>query len=529
MYSVYRFYIFSIVFLIIFSMVFVYSSSYNYVVDRKIFMNGSIDVVYRASFERSRVLIKIYNVDYNDPVVLSMFIWMSNGSVVEIGRTFFKGSYGEIDYKYLSNVYDEWNRHLKEIGARPGSIDIGLIILGTIHKRDGVYTLATAVPLNPEHISKRLGIEITINKELEKTLSIEELSRVFEQFMGFGNANVLESIRKTNFINLSSSSWPPDVIPEGLFFAWVKIDQKIANGVTTVPLLALAVNGGWDRIYFVNLREILKASRSQSVRVVSTIGAAIGDIYSESFNYKVLGFSWTANDETAANIDYLKTFYPGRNFNGESILYVGFIADLAYVLYRLYLCAFDPISFIRVCVYPTGTYANTTMVRPVNGGPLTNNIVVSGVASLHDNNNPITQVYRGMLNDGWFQGPYKYASTQIWVDTANVASEENTLEILTLSLDVIGLLRSAGVLGTVLTFLGKIVKPVSSVGVEAYSSSSLLQYGVVQVVLRDYYDWAYYQYAKSPDKYEYNGVYYTVTMLFVDAWIDVPSKPYNRS
>ncbi|MCC6061923.1 MAG: hypothetical protein LM581_03030 [Desulfurococcales archaeon] len=74
MYSVYRFYIFSIVFLIIFSIVFVYSSSYNYVVDRKIFMNGSIDVVYRAFFEKPRVLIKIYNVDYNDPVVLSMFI-----------------------------------------------------------------------------------------------------------------------------------------------------------------------------------------------------------------------------------------------------------------------------------------------------------------------------------------------------------------------------------------------------------------------------------------------------------------------
>ena len=178
MYSVYRLSIILIMFLIIFSMVFVYSSSYNYVVDRKIFMNGSIDVVYRASFEKPRVLIKIYNVDYNDPVVLSMFIWMPNGSVDEIGRTFFRGSYGEIDYRYLSNVYDEWDKHLKVIGARPGSIDIGLIILGTIHKRDGVYTLATAVPLNPEHISRRVGIDITINKKLIKTLDIKEFKKI---------------------------------------------------------------------------------------------------------------------------------------------------------------------------------------------------------------------------------------------------------------------------------------------------------------------------------------------------------------
>jgi len=178
MYSFYRLSIILIMSLIVVSTVFVYSSSYNYVVDRKIFMNGSIDVVYKASLEKSRAIVKIYNVDYNDPVVLSMFIWMSNGSVVEIGKTFFKGSIGEIRYEHLVNVYDEWNKHLKVIGARPGSIDIGLIILGTIHKRDGVYTLATSIPLNPEYISKRLGIEITINKKLLKTLDIEEIKKI---------------------------------------------------------------------------------------------------------------------------------------------------------------------------------------------------------------------------------------------------------------------------------------------------------------------------------------------------------------
>jgi hypothetical protein len=90
-------------FLIIFSMVFVYSSSYNYVVDRKIFMNGSIDVIYRASLEKSRALVKIYNVDYNDPVVLSMFIWMPMDLLLRLEEHFSEDPYGEIDYRYLAN------------------------------------------------------------------------------------------------------------------------------------------------------------------------------------------------------------------------------------------------------------------------------------------------------------------------------------------------------------------------------------------------------------------------------------------
>jgi len=525
MYSVYKFYIFSIVFLIIFSIVFVYSSSYNYVVDRKIFMNGSIDVVYKASLEKPRALVKIYNVDYNDPVVLSMFIWMPNGSVVDIGKTFFKGSYGEIDYKYLANVYDEWNRHLKVIGARPGSIDIGLILLGTIHKKDGVYTLATAVPLNPEYISKRLGIEITINKKLIKTLDIEEIKKI----------NISKRSEEIKFSEKESlapiahaqTTWPPNEIiaycPDGGCWVWRLDESKVAYNVD-IPLVATAINYRWDRVHGLTLREHVVANSRAGVNVVFGIGAGIGDksqVSSGSVDYQILGYDIVLKDETAASLDFYRAFFSGADFNGESILYVGFKGDIAYVRYVLAFCGYW-------CSYTT-IYANTTMVRPLNGGPLTNNVAVSGAVSMYDYNNVINQVYRGLLETGWFQSPYNISYGVVYVDTFIIKSEQNTLPQLTLSVDVIQMLIALKVLRSRPTFGSLALILAATVGVDPYITSNTELLGVANVLLSERWDWAYYLYARSPVKYKYGSSQYTITMMFVDVWVDVPTKPYERS
>ena len=401
-------------FLIVVSTVFVYSSSYNYVVDRKIFMNGSIDVVYKASLEKPRALVKIYNVDYNDPVVLSMFIWMPNGSVVEVGRTFFKGSIGEIRYEHLVNVYDEWNRHLKEIGARPGSIDIGLIILGTIHKRDGVYTLATSIPLNPEYISKRSD-EIKFSEK--------------ESLIPIAHAQ--------------TTTWPPGEIYTGTCYygtclIWEAVEQKISYN-TVVPLVAAAIRNSWGRVYAVYLYKHLVAGSRSGVKIVFGIGAAVDTRYegvSPGVKFEILGYDWVANDETAANLDYSKFFVPGRDFNSQSILHIGFKADIAYVKYQLKKCNYDIVPY---CEY-YDIYMNTTMTRPANGGPLTNDKAVYGVVSIYNYNDPVVQVYNDLAERGWFSGQYKYSFGEFSVTTSLMKSEQNTLSQLTLSINVIKIL-----------------------------------------------------------------------------------------
>jgi hypothetical protein len=486
-------------------------------------MNGSIDVVYKTSFEKPRVLIKIYNVDYNDPVVLSMFIWMPNGSVVEVGKTFFRGPYGEIDYRYLANVYDEWNRHLKVIGARPGSIDIGLIILGTVHKRDGVYTLATSIPLNPEHISKRLGIEITINKKLIKTLDINEIKKI----------NISNRSKEIKFSEKESlapiahaqTTWPPPVIDAVCYdagcYAWILRESKVAYNVN-IPLVATTIRNSWDRVRSVGLYEMLKAGSTSGVRVVFGIGAGV-KTSSGGLSYEIWGYDWVANDETAASLSYFQYYYPGIHFNGQSILYIGFKGDIAYVRYQFAFCY----SWSQ-CEYMDRD-ANTTMTRPVNGEPLTNNIVVSGVVSIYDYNNIVNQVYRDLAETGWFSSPYKFSYGVAYVDLEIMKNEQNTLSQFVLNVDVIKMLIALGLLASEPVFGVITLVLAATVGVEPYTTTSIYQFGQVIINLWSRQDWAYYQYARSPVQYEYGTSQYIVTMLFVDAWVDATANPHERS
>jgi len=528
MYSFYRLSIILIMFLIVVSTVFVYSSSYNYVVDRKIFMNGSIDVIYRASFEKPRALVKIYNVDYNDTVVLSMFIWMPNGSVVEVGRIFFRGPYGEIDYRYLSNVYDEWNRHLKEIGARPGSIDIGLIILGTIHKGDGVYTLATAVPLNPEHISKRLGIEMTINKELVKTIDIDEIKKINiskrSEEIKFSEKEYLIPIA-----HAQTTTWPPRYIYEtcyesGLCFTWVLRESKVAYNVN-IPLVAVAIRNSWDRVFSVNLYEMLKAGYSSGVRVVFGIGAG-EKTSSGGLRYRIWGYDWVANDETAASLSYFKDFRLGGDFSGQSILYIGFKGDIAYVRYQFAYCYiwwYEP-----QCSY-TDRDANTTMARSVNGGPLTNNIAISGVVSIYDYNDIVNQVYRDLSEKGWFSSSYKISYGVVHVDLEIMREEQNTLPQFVFNVDVIKMLIALGLLASKPVFETSVLTLVAPIGGEPYSAIIISPFAYADIILMGTWDWACYQYARSPVQYKYGTSQYIITMMFLDVWVDATANPPERS
>jgi hypothetical protein len=148
---------------------------------------------------------------------------------------------------------------------------------------------------------------------------------------------------------------------------------------------------------------------------------------------------------------------------------------------------------------------------------------------MYDYNNVINQVYRGLLETGWFQSPYNISYGVVYVDTFIIKSEQNTLPQLTLSVDVIQMLIALKVLRSRPTFGSLALILAATVGVDPYITSNTELLGVANVLLSERWDWAYYLYARSPVKYKYGSSQYTITMMFVDVWVDVPTKPYERS
>ncbi|MCC6062849.1 MAG: hypothetical protein LM581_07810, partial [Desulfurococcales archaeon] len=139
------------------------------------------------------------------------------------------------------------------------------------------------------------------------------------------------------------------------------------------------------------------------------------------------------------------------------------------------------------------------------------------------------QVYRDLVETGWFSSPYKFSNSPVHVDLEIIKDEQNTLPQFVLNVDVIKMLIALGLLASKPVFGVITLVLVATVGVEPYTTTSIRQFGYVDIYLKDTWDWAYYQYARSPVKYKYGTSQYTITMLFVDAWIDATGNPHERS
>ncbi|OYT45242.1 MAG: hypothetical protein B6U85_08910 [Desulfurococcales archaeon ex4484_42] len=87
-------------------------------------------------------------------VVVTIYVWMPNREVKELGTYLGDAGVVYINATKLLTAFKEWRDYLLNKGCNLNLINIGVIILASIHTPQGVYAIIKTVPLN---LAKILG------------------------------------------------------------------------------------------------------------------------------------------------------------------------------------------------------------------------------------------------------------------------------------------------------------------------------------------------------------------------------------
>ncbi len=451
----------------------------------------------------------------NDKVTIHAYVWFPNGSVDEVASTKATGRIISLSTDSVRKAYSVWSKHLQKLGVNPGGISIGLTILATVLRDDGLYGVVSVVPLNVEKVEQGYGVEIDVSKPPLKLMDKEKIQKII---------NELTQTKQINDEQVSTQGTPPSPIrgscysecyydPSGnprcriICYEWRYEGgySRVLNNVN-VPVVATAIIGysAYTKIKWVHMMELLVADESANIRIgISAIAGISSGGGSGGISYEVVGKSWEASDVTAANLTYQAGFERFDDFTPNSIVYVGFKGDISIATYRLYAC----IQGELVCV-PTDVWANITAARPLNGGPLDNSIAVRGTASLYYYNNPVTRIYLEYLLNDWLDpDDAREAYNDVSLTSYNIKWELNTIISLTGGFNVLSLLMS-----DVPSSFSPLLS--ASVGITAgYESREFMLLSMYAYV--DSQEPVYWTYAKFPVLYEVDDSYYRMGCVFV--------------
>ena len=100
------------------------------------------------------------------PTALSLYVWMPNGSIVELGK--FVGKNGVVDIKVAKVIsfLREWYRYLASHSNDPRLVKPGIIVLGAIHTPKGIYGVVKGIPLDMAKILRGSSVEIKVVEKL---------------------------------------------------------------------------------------------------------------------------------------------------------------------------------------------------------------------------------------------------------------------------------------------------------------------------------------------------------------------------
>lgn len=447
-----------------------------------------------------------------DGVSVDVFAWLPNGLIKRIGRFTGSGAAVVLNLARLRDLGYLWARTLSAMGVDPEDIGIGLTLLTTVVRPDGVYAIASVIPIKISSIIRGYSVRAVLSKDPIKVVSFEATKPLKEN---------------TQFPpeKAESSPLPPGEIEDGCVSSWWSRDcwyweyepgeggKRVYVGFNIpIPLVATVIEGtAYFKVHDVFLDEFLVAKESESISVGIAAVAGVGGSGGEAgVSYEVVGYSWEAYSQNAANLNYYKVFLRGRDFQGPSILYVGFRGDISVAPYRLYHCSYGwggvPISFCK----PLDKWANITYVRPVNGGPLSNDIAVWGAVNYYDYGNPVVRTYLDLITYGWLDisnDKLREASDNVTVTSWLVKSELNTRPLFSGSFNALSLIMSR-----VTTAFAPIMSV--SIGINAQNVRVEAMYLLANVVLEsgEVVHWCY---AKSPVTFEYEGSNYRMGMVYV--------------
>ncbi len=439
----------------------------------------------------------------DDRVSVVAYAWLPNGSNIMVGSVRAIGPVIYLVSNGIKEAYSVWGRHLESMGVEPGAVSIGLTILGTVLRNDGLYGFVSVVPINVAKATEGYGIEVDLDKPLIKLMG--------GKFTKTGKGGYAQGTPPSP---IRGSCYPDcDYDPSGnprcrvTCYEWRYEGNysRTMSGVD-IPVVSAVLLGysAYSKVSFVHLMELLVAKESANIRIgISAVASVTSGGGSGEVTYEVAGKSWEVSSQTAANLTFQKGFARGRDYSINSIVYVGFKGDISIATYRLYKC----VQGALVCI-PSDIWANITVARPLNGGPLNNDIAVWGTASLYYYDNPVTRTYIDFLENGWIDpSSSRQSYDDVSLTAYDVERELDTLISLSGGFNVLSLLMD-----DVPSSFSALLS--ASVGVTAgYASEELMVLSVYAYVDSDAP--VYWTYARSPITYEVGDEYYRVGCVFV--------------
>ncbi len=439
----------------------------------------------------------------DDRVSVVAYAWLPNGSNTRVGSARAIGPVIYLDSNRIKEAYSVWGRHLESVGVEPGAVSIGLTILGTVLRSDGLYGFVFVVPVNVAKAATGYDIEVDLDKRLTKLMEWK-ITEAREGILAQGTPPSPIS---------GSCYWDCVYDPSGnprcriTCYEW-RYEGGYSRTMSDVdiPVVSAVLLGysAYSKVSFVHLMELLVAKESANIRIgISAVASVTNGGGSGGVTYEIVGKSWEASSQTAANLTLQKGFARGRDYSINSIVYVGFRGDVSIATYRLYKC----VQGALVCI-PSDVWANITVARPLNGGPLNNDIAVWGTASLYYYNNPVTRTYIDFLENGWIDpSSSRQSYNDVSLTAYDVKRELDTLISLSGGFNVLSLLMD----DVPSAFSALLSAPV---GVTAgYASEELMVLSVYAYVDSDAP--VYWTYARSPIMYEVGDEYYRIGCVFV--------------
>jgi len=449
----------------------------------------------------------------NDRVSVTAYVLLPNGSTMETASAKSVGRVIQLGAGDIRRAYTLWSEHLRELGIEPDGVSIGLTVLGTVLREDGLYGFVSVVPINVGRVEQGYGIEIDLNRPLHKLMSKEDMKKIVDRLTpnkkeATGNAPA--QVSPPSPIKGSCDSecyFDPSGTPRCRIYCyeWRYVGgySKVMHNVN-VPLVATVIlgNSAYNKISYIHLAEVLVADESDKVKIgISAVAGITSDSGSSGISYEVVGRNWEASSVTAANLTYQDGFARGKNFWPNSIVYLGFKGDISFATYRLYVC----IQGALTCV-PSDVWANITTAMPLGGGPLNNSIAVKGMASLYYYNNPVTRIYLDFLTKGWINtSDSRTATKSVSLMSFNIKWKLHTLLSLAGGFNVLSLMMSETTQFSALLS--------TSVGITAgYESREFMYLSAYAYIDGGTVRWTY---AKSPVLYKVGDKYYKMGCVFV--------------
>ncbi len=452
-------------------------------------------------FSRPRLTVEIRDAKGNPlPTSLSLYVWMPNGSIVELETRMGKGRV-IFNYGLVKKAMAEWRAHLKRGGNNPDLVEPGILLLGAVHADNGIYPLLRAVTLDTAKITKDLTITITITENITgKPPLIPRNKTAKPPSLGKPDTKIKKPLEfPPSEVEETCYSYPG---PEGTFlecYIW-KLERIIYYKPDTgMPLITTYVYGSVEALANVGMREVFSTKTSENLEAGFGIAASVSKAsLTGSVEYEIPGFTVKLKGDNLW-LNEFKAFTRGTDFSGPTILSIGIKGDAVFANYRLYYYfGLGGVGWFET--KPTDTMANMSLARP----KIVNDKLVFWYEIDRNPNDGVGLAEHGFNS---YKNNWNWSNLYTDLHGAFLSSYDVQVEIATLPL----FSASIEVFGVELGVSVGITR--QDLSTKALSCDIYLDPDAVSsyVVLANYF--------YSPAYFEYEGNYYPIGSMYIDAYV----------